>query len=133
MPKHIQLKDKDGNTYPNIIVEKIVNTNGTALKYADGTMICYGKKTYSNVVSTTDYWGVTNRTPEDMYCDYPATFISLPTTIVNYRSNQGGCLGLFQAGTPTTTKTGNYGVAVAKSSTSNRDIYLDYIAIGRWK
>lgn len=45
MSKNIgNLQDKDGNLlFPNAI-ETVTNSNGTALKFPDGTMICYGKK-----------------------------------------------------------------------------------------
>lgn len=31
----------------SMIIEKIENDNGTAIKFEDGTMICYGKRTFT--------------------------------------------------------------------------------------
>lgn len=109
------------------------NGNGSYIRFTDGTMIAYGTKTYSNVVSTTDYWSFTNRTPEDMFCTFPIAFTVAPSVSMNFTSSVSGCIGLYQTGASTTTRTGNYGVTVAKGSTANRNIILDYIAIGKWK
>lgn len=133
MAKLVQLKDKDGLIYPSVLVEKITNTNGMALKYADGTMICFGKKIFSNQVCNTDYWGLTNRSPENLSCTFPATFIEKPTVNLTFYCTVSGAVGLYKTSDSTTTTTGTFGIAIAKGSTSNRDIYIDYIAIGKWK
>lgn len=117
----------------NIIESKGSGTNGYYIKYKNGLMICYGTVYFNNLVSTTDYWSFSNRTAENLNFSFPQTFIEAPALTMTFQSNVSGCIGLVKNGGTWEGGSGNFGVLVAKGSTGNRNIRIEYIAIGSWK
>ncbi len=118
----------------NKIIDSIgSNSNGYWIKYTNGEMICYGSKTFSNLVSTYDYWSFMNRTPENLKIDFAQTFKSAPYYTLKIRCGTSGCVALVENGNPSTTQTGTFGILICKNSTSNRTITVDYVAHGKWK
>lgn len=130
MSKNIgNLQDKDGNLlFPNAI-ETVTNSNGTALKFPDGTMICYGKKSYTKLNNNTPVGGL-YYTSRISFGDYPQTFIEAPYTVVN------ACAGPYNIAEYNSrnslTNGGNF-FFTNGTSRSNQSATICYIAIGRWK
>jgi len=117
--------------YINGIVESGSNTNGNYVKYADGTMICYGIIYEENISSTT--WGniyICTLTAKN----FAETFVSVPNIIISpyqeYSSQATASVGAV-VGTTTTT-TGDI-TLMRGSVLTNGVVRLSYQAIGKWK
>lgn len=110
------------------IVDSGSNANGSWVKYADGTMICYILKEYQNV-DITNQWGSMYESSYMSLGDLPQTFISTPVVTANC---VGGSSVFVEALSPTTTSLGSSWLArpVAQSNTYPK---INYIAIGKWK
>lgn len=129
MSKNIgNLQDKDGNLlFPNAI-ETVTNSNGTALKFADGTMICTKVVTYTG--SCNSVWGNLYDTPNIALGDYAVSFISTP--VVNV-SVVGSSAGLVE-GVYSVSKTSFGGMWVCRATAFDSVTYnIHCMAIGRWK
>lgn len=127
MSKIIELKNNENEKYyTNNIVEKIENNNGTAIKYADGTMICYGNVSV-NVSGGGDYYQLFNRTNE-ITINFPSVFKNNIIALVN--SQNFGVFStiissIYESGL---TFRGFYSPQVTFSS-----MRVNYIAIGKWR
>ena len=115
----------------NSVVSSGSNTNGNYVKYADGTMICYGEKSGSTTWS--DYWSFCKRSPDSansaLEVTFPQTFISTP--IIQLTGNHQGyifAVNVFSVST-TTLKV----VAFKPTSTSSTNYQYSWLAIGKWK
>lgn len=114
--------------YINNLVETITNANGTALKYADGTMICYGYPTVT-FGGGTDYYGLFN-TSNTMTINFPTNFISSNDLIITVTSDNFNFFSIIVS----TKSTNSFAVRGFYPPTSNpSNIDLNYIAIGKWK
>lgn len=120
----------DGDTIPDGYEEVSEmsgsNSNGSWIKYSDGTMICWKK--LAGTVNVTTSWGslyYANVTVGN----FAQTFIEIPTINV-VGSNEA----FFVAcnGTTSTSSMGNV-LLVRPSTLSNMPYVLNVIAIGRWK
>lgn len=112
----------------SMIIERIENENGRALKFEDGTMICYTSKDYSFKFSA--QWGVLYETPNFNLGNTPFSFI-LPPFVVGCISRGAGFIEYIRGMT-----TQNYGdccVARPKTDSIEIEFSIDIIAIGRWK
>ena len=103
-----------------LALTKNTTTNGTYIKFNDGTMICYG----GHLSKTTDDSGQAT-------IDYPTAFADVPAGVA-----------LFQAANSTrqycNISWGNASKMVLyiinqDAVLTNTSIYINYIAIGRWK
>lgn len=103
-----------------LAVSKTITTNGTCLKFNDGTMICYGSK----LSKTTDSNGQATIT-------YPTAFYETPAGIAMFQavgsSKQYCNISWSNASSMTIYVLSNNAALASKS------IYVNYIAIGRWK
>lgn len=135
MSKNIgHLEDKNGNSLFPDVMEVVNNANGTALKFTNGIMICYGTKLFANQNGATDYWSTFNRTPENLSCDFPVAFIGeLPIITYGCYSTSGGRVSFYQTRQCTLSKTHNFGILYVKNNVQSTDVYVSYTAIGRWK
>lgn len=126
-PEYVDFKNiKIGGTS---IVESGSNTNGSYVKYVDGTMICW--KTISKTINITNGWGnMYESTSAVALGNWPATFYAKPTTNVTKTAGQGSWLELVQ--NISTTSCGSTYV-VSAVNRSNASVTLDIIGIGRWK
>lgn len=116
--------DKTGNQL--IEIEKVTGTNGTALKYSDGTMICYGAKTQTINISTS-YEGAYFARINDV--SFPVSFNSNPTISVTLFQNNA-----LLSATISNINTNKFSTYVWKSQSKNNvSVTLHYQAIGRWK
>lgn len=116
--------EKTGNQL--VEVEKVTGTNGTALKYSDGTMICYGAITQTINISTS-YEGVYFAGINDV--SFPVSFISNPIISVTLFQNNA-----LLSATISSIHTDKFSTYVWKSQSKNNvSVTLHYQAIGRWK
>ncbi len=60
------------------IIEKVSNANGTAIKFSDGTMICFFRKRVTDQPINVTYGSLYEGVRE---WNYPVNFISTPTVI----------------------------------------------------
>ena len=103
------------------------STDGYWIKYADGRLICYGKTPPMNSGTLTLYSGMYYGVIECEY-NFPMAFISVPIVSTTIHSdNLTVCDGLYVL----STKIRHIGILTPQSSVDN--VYVDYIAIGRWK
>ena len=103
-----------------LAVSKNTTTNGTYLKFNDGTMICYGSK----LSKTTDSNGQATIT-------YPTAFYETPAGIAMFQavgSSKQYCNISWSNASSMTVYVISENAALASKS-----IYVNYIAIGRWK
>lgn len=116
----------------------ITNSNGTAVKFPDGTMICTGKKAFT--IASFVAWGSVYSTGNNnvIFNNFPVEFIAPPIVSVHptiKTGETGG--GNFWLGSDTgnpITKSSAGGVQLIRGSTaSNFKTTLSYTAIGRWK
>ncbi len=122
----IQMLLDGKNAYPNN-AEIITNSNGTALKYADGTMICYGKRTFTNI-STTQQISYIWYTGTIYYGNFPVEFSSIPCCFLFPGDTS---LNPIEHGGMTKANIG-YGWLWNPTKRENQNVVIDFIAIGRW-
>lgn len=126
MAKTIQLKNKNNeNYYPNTIYKKISNSNGTAIQYSNGTMICYGKKSLHYDI--TDMWSWCDRTGL-LTVNFPEIFKETPIT--HLTSDTFTIIGI-NIDSESKNNFKFYGFQPKNCGT--RDLSINYIAIGKWK
>lgn len=117
-------------------IETITNSNGTAIKYPDGTMICTQK---ISVQGAKDWsaWGPLFTNPVTNMPNFPVNFIDIPVVTLSPES-----VGFnFWIGTLDEGGTGQTSVSKAQSiqliRPTNPGVVANYrihiIAIGRWK
>lgn len=114
--------------YINNLLEVVTNANGTALKYNNGQMICYGNIT-TTATSGSDYYQFCNRTSA-ITVQFPVDFISTDDLTVTVTPQ------LFQVfSTSISSKTAssfNFN-AFYPSTVSFTTLSINYVAFGRWK
>ena len=100
----------------------------TAVKYPSGLMICYGAKGYSGLNVTSSYQG-SYYGSLNMSNVYPVAFTSTPaTTVTLYNSGK-----LITCNFSNRSTTGFNLYIWGQTSTSNMNLTVNYIAIGKWK
>lgn len=109
------------NKIKNMQTETITNENGTAIKFGDGTMICYGTATNGSSGYVTVY--------------YPAEFIDIPysqqaTIRYNSYASQNPIYSIVQAGDGLTNI---YCKKMDGTAETNTSIRINWLVIGRWK
>lgn len=113
------------------VVESGSNSNGSYIKYSDGTMICY--KTVTGTVQITEqYYGYFYHTADDKYFnlgDYAMPFIERPICSITFRGGNSQWIGAIQ--NQSATHVGDLHVISVTSKAAGA--YYDVIAIGRWK
>lgn len=107
------------------LIETGSNSNGTWIKFVDGTMICRHTKGVS--VACTSQWGNLYEGGADLG-SLPATFSDVPTVMVTNTAPDGYLEGLRSS---SATSWGHIRMAIPSSAT--RDFVVNLLAIGRWK
>lgn len=105
------------------------NDNGKWIKYEDGTMICWGYRSFSNL-SIQKAWGALYETASEYNLgDFPQTFIDTPELFTNTRN---GSTIFTERLLPTRSSLGSTWF-YCPVSRSNESFIMSYLAIGRWK
>lgn len=124
------VKDNLVNAINSTVVESGSNSNGSYIKYSDGTMICTKKVTGQAKITAT--WGNlydTGDNPFDLG-NWAIPFIDVPIVSINFYGGNGQWVEGFQTST-TKENVGKISIASATSKTANA--YYNVIGIGRWK
>lgn len=130
--KLVQIKDKDNNKlYPSTILEIITNSDGEAIKYADGTMIATLNKDYTGLAQTFG-WGSLYRTDPISLPNYPANFVEVYSRSLTIDGKGFGWGSATSSGLGTLNNPGNF-FLIQPNSTTSANCRATVIAIGRWK
>lgn len=130
------LQDKNGNSLIPNAMEVVTNTNGTALKFPDGTMICYGEKNISCEITKTlgsVYYGYV-----DNIAVYPVAFINDALVFFTHHTT-GDVFAIQPYGYEKNINAGHNrkqytgGVYPICGITGTQNFYVTWLAIGRWK
>lgn len=125
------VKDNLVNAINSTVVESGSNSNGSYIKYSDGTMICY--KTVEGTVDLTEqYYDYFYHTSDSKYFNlgnYPVPFVSRPICNITFRGGNAQWIGAIQ--NQSATHVGDLHILTVTSKTAGA--YYDVIAIGRWK
>lgn len=126
----VKKTDNTADTLDNcVIVDSGSNSNGSWIKWADGTMICYGYNMFTGINMTTQ-WGSMYETSNPLSLgDFPQPFVSRPdvffmpwqTYFVERQYNSSWL-----------TSWGAFYPCRATSAT-NWDVGISKLAIGKWK
>lgn len=113
--------------YINSIIESGSNENGSWIKYADGTMICYKRQTFNNVAISTA-WGVLYESTKLELGDFPQPFVgNYPDFfIMPWQS-----FFVERAYNASLTSWGEFWAV--RPNTRTMDVIVSCFAIGRWK
>lgn len=121
----------EGNINDSAIVESGSNSNGSYIKYSDGTMICY--KTVEGTAQITEqYYEYFYHTPDGKYFnlgDYAMPFIERPICNITFRGGNAQWIAAIQ--NQSATHAGDLHILTVTSKTAGA--YYDVIAIGKWK
>ena len=105
------------------------NANGNYIKYADGTMIQWGKRTSQNVACTTA-WGALYRSDWQSGIPFPIEFVEVQMCEVYFLAGTYASFIIMETG-PQKTATQPYYISRMTSSTL-ADVEAGFYAIGRW-
>lgn len=107
------------------IVDSGSNDNGNWIKYSDGTMICYSRKTLSTIINVT--YGNLYRSYAITLDNYPQSFTDDPMVQI---TTQNGAM--FIHGIVGTTSPGTI-MLIAAEKLSAANYIINVLAIGKWK
>lgn len=111
------------------VVESGSNTNGSYIKYADGTMICWG---YFGQTFTEGQWGSLWEYSLVSTVNFPAEFVGNISINANLVQGQDGGTGAISK-----INYNNSGIfamnVIRPTQYSSKLFYVSYIAIGKWK
>jgi hypothetical protein len=116
----------------NGVVESGTGTNSYYVKYADGTMICVGRKETGTITWTADPAGA--YLADGTFSNFPATFYSAPyvSKSIEYITPTNRYVDICGQGQPSTTNAGSFNLKTFWNAT-NTNVRAVYVAIGRWK
>lgn len=114
--------------YINNIIESGSNANGNYVKYADGTMVCYGTKSGTGTLA--DYW-TTFKKIEGITTTFPVAFVSTPSITISSISAQSN--NIFSVGIDASSSSSFNALILKPSGSSNQNYAFGWIAVGRWK
>ncbi|WP_235038315.1 pyocin knob domain-containing protein [Pseudomonas brassicacearum] len=114
------------------IMEYVTNSNGTAIKFADGTMFCSTTKTYTGVSVTAAAGALFYATSIFPPINYAVPFSSLPDLSMSYAFSGGlGWLSFSGINQGTVSATPS-AYPICLSSRANETVVQSIIAKGRW-
>lgn len=119
----------DGHTHPDYAVESGSNANGHYTKFADGTMVCWGLKTFTTAI--TSPWGALFYGTQQTVV-YPIAFIGDDPVFGVLSSYKGSELFFASTGTVGDKTSGKFAPYLPISSAS-MEFIVSWFAIGRWK
>lgn len=133
MSKNIgTLQDKAGNTLIPGVIETVTNGYGTALKFADGTMITYRITPEIQVDVSTAWGNIFRGTINDDY-RFPVYFLKTPFVIWDIiPTGSMGCFKIY-SDAPIITNEKIDNICVGRPTAGMTTVKLYILAIGRWK
>lgn len=118
----------------NSVVESGTNSNGSWIKFSDGTMICRATKELSNVAITNNINNGSFYCSEELtpFNNFPKDFIEVPySCTINSFSSSGYGSWILKKYPPSLSNINSFIIAGTWSTTQN--FVVSYIATGRWK
>lgn len=109
------------------IIESGSNTNGSYIKWSDGTMICYKRMDYGEKAITKE-WGSFYESDRLTIGNYPQAFIEIPRIFImdlNY--------SFVEKESSSITKTAWGDFYSTRPVSSTQRVVIDCFAIGKWK
>lgn len=118
----------------NGVVESGSNANGSYVKYADGTMICYGTWVIGTVSASAQAGNVYKVLIEQRH-NFPVSFVEKPTiTFSAYENVEDWGMLLVVCPKKNSVTSQNFGsLNVISATQASINLAIDYIAIGKWK
>ena len=108
-------------------IEKSTNANGTYVKFADGTMVCYGRVTL-NSLNMQSAWGslfISAKLPTT----FPATFFAAPVVSVTMENLTGdGAIWMNES-----SDVGSFNGRFVRGAALTFTGTMGWMAVGRWK
>ena len=108
-------------------IEKGTNANGTYVKFADGTMVCYGRVTL-NSLNMQSAWGslfISAKLP----ATFPATFFAAPVVSVTMENLTGdGAIWMNES-----SDVGSFNGRFVRGAAITFTGTMGWMAVGRWK
>lgn len=132
------LKNQNGELVdpkiPHLEKHIVTNDNGTAIKYANGMMICIGEKPFSSI-SMVNFGSVSGlyRSVSVGFDDFPESFIDVPNISYSIKNLTGFSGAFFLGNVYLATKSNAGNVSIIKESSDKPSGTFQYIAIGKWK
>ena len=109
------------------LTEKGTNANGTYVKFADGTMVCYGRVTL-NSLNMQSAWGslfISAKLPTI----FPATFFAAPVVSVTMENLTGdGAIWMNES-----SDVGSFNGRFVRGAALTFTGTMGWMAVGRWK
>ena len=118
-------------TLINGVVESGSNDNGNWIKFADGTMICYGDKNLSPITVDVAWGSMYESANKYDLGSFPQEFKAVPSLSIIQKD--GATVWLETLGGATTTTNLGLTWLVSPVVRVGKDCILSYIAIGKWK
>ncbi|RYY85101.1 MAG: phage tail protein [Chitinophagaceae bacterium] len=116
---------QSGGVPTGAIIEQATNANGSAIKYADGTMICYGRGSGTTGTDLVNQYGAGGVTYAAVAVPFPAVFANNNYSFIS-KSTSRGMVELSVSRT-------NSGCSVqVRHASASQIVDFDYIVIGRW-
>lgn len=113
----------------NKIYNSGTNSSGSWIKWENGIMICFGKKTFENV-DVRNHWGNVFETADKFnFGSFPQEFTDTPS--VGFNQIEGGTVYLEAPGTTSTRIADTWFMSPVERS--NNTITFTYFAIGFWE
>lgn len=112
----------------NPVVDSGSNSNGTWVKWMDGTMLCYMNKVIGNVDITTSWGSMYETSSQISLGDYPQSFIETPSVSIMPTNT----FFVEKSNNTTSTSWGGFWPCRPVSS-SGYYVAVSCIAIGKWK
>ena len=104
------------------------NANGYYIKFADGTMICYGRKPL-NTLAMTWAWGAFY-TSSDITTSYPVSFVGQPASVSVNMENTTADIAVWLNGLSSNTSFTGY---FSRGQSGTFNCTMAWMAVGRWK
>ena len=108
-------------------IEKGTNANGTYVKFADGTMVCYGRVTL-NSLNMQSAWG-SLFISANLPTTFPATFFAAPVVSVTMENLTGdGAIWMNES-----SDVGSFNGRFVRGAALTFAGTMGWMAVGRWK
>lgn len=129
------MQDNIENEIKNIAIETVTNENGTAIKFADGTMICTGETSVTDDAGNFSDFLPFYRTMTTEFKNFPMEFVGdIPRMTFDVVSCSEPCwLFKWNSEEMQTSLIKPSRVVVMKQTNEIFSGTISYIAIGRWK
>ncbi len=123
----------NNGTYELMEPEIITNSNGTAIKFPDGTMICYGNVKFTDVNFNKVYGNVFLETAKIRTIEFPATFKDSNYFLNLFPKKFGGGVGGVCGSDCNRNNITYFLWHSDKYDFTNKEIEISFEVIGRWK